>query len=179
MSTSNVAMLDDDQYNSVFICYAHQDNESPDPKQRWLDRFLQFIKPLVRQRDLRAWSDKELKIGNAWHSKIQKQLEEAKAIVLFVSPAFLESDYIVNNEMPILLKQAKNKGVPIFQIIVSPCLYEETRFLYPNPEIGPDIFSLHSLQAANSPSKTLIEMTEAEQDRVMLKVARSIWHAVS
>jgi len=176
---SQIVMLDDDdEDNSAFICYAHQDNDSSNLKERWLDRFLQFIKPMVRQKDLNVWSDRDLKIGDVWHKKIQKQLEAAKAIVLFVSPAFLESDYIVNNEMPVLLKQSKDRGVPIFQFIISPCLYEETRFLYPDPKKGPHTFTLHSIQAANPPSKTLIEMTEAEQNRIMLSVAKSMWVAL-
>ena len=176
--TDHMVMLDDEELNSAFICYAHQDNQSEDHQKRWLDRFLQIVRPMIRQEELNVWSDKELKIGDAWHSKIQKQLEKAKAIVLFVSPAFLESDYIANNEMPVLLKRANENGVPIFQLIISPCLYEETKFLYPDSENGPNEFRLHEIQAANSPSKTLIEMNEAEQSRVMLEVARSLWSAL-
>ena len=160
---------------AVFVCYAHRDNENEDVKKRWLDRFLEFVKPLVRQKDLRVWSDKEIKIGIDWDKAIKKQLENAKAVVLFVSPAFLASDYIANTELPILLKRAKDSGVSIFQLLISPCLYAETRFKYPDPRLGPEEFTLRSLQAANPPSRTLIEMPEAEQNRVFLDVAQSLW----
>jgi hypothetical protein len=170
-----VFMLDDIKAKkSLFICYARQDNEAPDLKDRWLDRFLQFIKPIVRQREINVWSDKEIKIGDNWHQKIKNQLDRANAVVLFVSPAFLESDYIANNELPVLLKRAKDKGIPIFQLLLSPCLDAETRFKYPDPRTGPEEFTFRSIQAANPPSKTLIEMTEAEQNRVMLSVARNL-----
>jgi TIR domain-containing protein len=164
---------------SVFICYAHEDNGSANPKECWLNRFLQIVKPLVRQQDLTVWSDRTIKIGDDWHVTIQKQLAVAKAVLLFVSPAFLASDYIANNELPVLLKRAKESGVPIFQLLISPCLYEETKFKYPDPKTGPEEFALSSLQAANAPSKTLIEMTEAEQNRVMLEVARALSNTLS
>jgi hypothetical protein len=159
---------------SIFICYANEDNESPNPKECWLNRFLQFVQPLIRQQDLNVWSDHEIKIGDNFHAVIQKQLAVARGVVLFVSPAFLASGYIANNELPVLLKRAKESGVPIFQFLISPCLYEETKFKYPDPKTGPDEFALSALQAANPPSRTLIEMTEAEQDRIMLKVARDL-----
>ncbi|MDX2214827.1 MAG: hypothetical protein SFY66_16180 [Oculatellaceae cyanobacterium bins.114] len=45
-----------------FICYAHQDNESPDPNRhrRWLDRLLGYLEPLNQQGKLQIWSDQQL-----------------------------------------------------------------------------------------------------------------------
>lgn len=156
------------------MSYAHADNESDDPKERWLDRFLQFLRPLVRQQDLTVWSDKDIKVGDRWHERIQAQLENARAVVLLVSPAFLASDYIANNELPVLLKNAADRGTVIVPIIISPCLYEETKFKYPDPRNGPNEFTLASIQSANPPSKTLVEMAEGEQNRVLLKVAKHL-----
>lgn len=165
---NSISMLHEKQTdNSIFICYARHDIH-------WLDKFLQFTKPIIRQQDLELWSDKEVRIGEVWHNRIQSKLEAAKAIVLFISPAFLASDYIANEEIPILLKKSKDNGVPIFQMIISPCLYEETQFLYPDTKTGPDSFTLSSIQSANPHTQTLLEMTEAEQNRVMLRVARHI-----
>jgi len=163
-----------DQNRALFMSYAHADNESDDPKERWLDRFLQLLKPLVRQQDLTVWSDKDIKIGDKWHERIQSQLENAKAVVVLVSPAFLASDYIANNELPVLLKNAADKGVAILPIIISPCLYEETKFKYPDPKKGPNEFTLASIHSANPPSRTLVEMDEGEQNRVLLKVAKQL-----
>lgn len=176
----NMATIHDRQLSrAVFISYAHADNESADPKQRWLDRFLQFLKPLVRQQDLTTWSDQDLKTGDDWHRRIQGQFAAAKATVLLVSPAFLASDYIANNELPVLLKNAADRGVKILPIIISPCLYEETQFKYPDPRNGPNLFSLASIQSANPPSKTLVEMDEGEQNRVLLKVAKQLAELLS
>jgi hypothetical protein len=54
---------------AVFISYAHADNESGTPKERWLDRFVEFLKPLVRQEDFTLCSDQEVKIGEDWQPR--------------------------------------------------------------------------------------------------------------
>lgn len=159
---------------AVFINYSHFDNEDNNPECRWLDRFLQMLKPLVSQEELTHWSDQQLKTGDDWHARIQAQLNVARAAVLLVSPAFLASDYIRSNELPVLLKNASEQGVKIFPIIVRPCLYDRAKFKYPDPHHGPAELKLSSIQAANPPSRALSEMSVGEQDRVLLKVASDL-----
>ena len=108
------------QCRAVFISYAHADNESPNRKERWLDRFIEFLKPLVRQEDFTLCSDQDIKIGQDWHQHVQAHLSGAKAVVLLISPAFLASDYIANSELPVILKNAADQGVRIFPILISP-----------------------------------------------------------
>jgi hypothetical protein len=91
---------------SVFICYAHADNENADSDKRWLDRFVKFLKPFVRQEEFTVASDQDLLIGDDWHQRIQSHLAGAEAAVLLVSPEFLASDCIANSEVPVLLKGA-------------------------------------------------------------------------
>jgi hypothetical protein len=159
---------------AVFICYAHADNRDENVKLRWLDRLLEFLHPLVRQHHLTTWSDRDVKIGERWHRRIQFQLEVSRAILLLISPAFLASEYIATSELPVLLKNAADRGSTILPLIISPCLYEEAIFKFPDPTVGPDILKLSSLQASNPPSRTLIEMSEAEQNRTLLRVARRL-----
>lgn len=158
----------------IFICYAHKDNESPDPSQRWLDRLLEQLEPLNLQEQAEIWSDKKLEIGDEWHEEIQSTLQQVKAAVLLVSPAFLASKYIRNSELPVLVKQAKERGVKILPIILRSCLFNETKFKYPDPKNGPEELSLGTLQVANSPTKPLNSMTEHEQDKVLLSVAQRL-----
>ena len=73
-----------------------------------------------------------------------------------------------------LLRNAKDKGVKIIPIILRPCLFEQSKFKYPDPNAGPEEFRLASLQAAGTPAKALSEMTEGEQDRVLVRVAESL-----
>jgi hypothetical protein len=162
------------QARAVFVSYAHADNQSSDPQKRWLDRFVEFLQPLVSQEDFSLCSDQDIKIGQNWHQHIQAHLNGAKAAVLLVSPAFLASSYIRNSELPVILKNAADKGVRIFPILIAPSLFTIAKYKYLDPKMGPQEFTLSSLQAANPPSRTLIEMTEGEQNRVLLKVAEQL-----
>jgi hypothetical protein len=159
---------------AVFISYAHADNQSSDPQKRWLDRFIEFLQPLVSQENFTLFSDQDIKIGDQWHEHIQANLNGAKAVVLLISPAFLASGYIRNSELPVILKNASAQGVRILPILISPSLFARAKYKYPDPKSGPEEFTLASLQAANAPSKTLIEMTEGEQNRILLEVAEQL-----
>jgi len=163
---------------AVFISYAHADNSGPGPAARWLDRLLLNLKPLAFEDLIAVATDRDIGLGDDWHARIQADLNRAGAAVLLVSPAFLASEYIRNNELPVLLHRAKTQGLRIVPVILRPCLYAETRFKYPDPETGPEGFSLASLQAAGSPAKVLNEMTEGEQDRALLSVAQALKHWV-
>ncbi|HEV2802458.1 MAG TPA: FxSxx-COOH system tetratricopeptide repeat protein [Pyrinomonadaceae bacterium] len=158
---------------TVFISYAHEDNDSPDPSKRWLNRLLQQLQPLVFQKQVRTWSDTAIETGERWHESIRTQLHNAKVAVLLVSPAFLASDYIRNTEIPLLLK-AQSRGVIILPIILRRCLFTATRFKYPDPINGPEEVSLSIFQSANSPDKPLNAMQEHEQDEVLVSVAERI-----
>lgn len=159
---------------SVFISYAHKDNQNSDASKCWLNRVLEILEPLIARNQIQVWADTDIEIGDDWHERIQTALQNAKAALLLVSPAYLASKYIHNSELPVLLKHAKNNGVIILPIILRPCLFQETKFKYPHPEDGPEEFSLSSLQAANSPTEPLNNMTEYQQDQVLLSVARRI-----
>jgi TIR domain len=136
-----------------------------------LNRFIEFLQPLVSQENFTLHSDQDIQIGDQWHEHIQANLNGAKAVVLFISPAFLASSYIRNSELPVILKNAADQGVRIFPILISPSVYKRAKYKYPDPKTGPEEFTLSSIQAANPPDRTLIEMTEGEQNRVLEKVA--------
>ena len=158
----------------IFISYSHKDNESLDPSKRWLDRVKEHLEPLVQQGKIAICSDQDVELGDDRHANIQKHLNGARAALLLVSPAFLASKYIRNNELPVLFRNAQQQGVTIIPIVLRPCLFAEIKFKYPDPTTGLEEFTLASLQAAGSPSKALSEMTEGDQDRALVKVAQRL-----
>lgn len=159
---------------TVFISYAHADNESDDPGRRWLNRLLEQLQPLVLQDRVRLFSDTEIEIGERWDDSIKAEVERARAAVLLVSPAFLASEYIRNSELPALLMNAEKKGCVVLPVVLRPCLFAETEFKYPDPARGPDRLSLSVFQSANPPDEPLNALEEHEQDAVLLSVARRI-----
>lgn len=159
---------------TVFISYAHSDNENSDPSKRWLNRLLEYLQPLVIQNRIRAWSDREIEVGEQWDKSIETQLLNAHAAVLLISPAFLGSKYIRNSELPALLMNAMNKGTAVLPVILRHSPFAETTFKYPHPAQGPNELSLSIFQSANPPHKPLNSMMEHEQDAVLLSVAQRI-----
>ncbi len=158
----------------IFISYAHRDNESPDPAKRWLDRLTEHLKPLAAQGLVAVWSDQRIQIGDSWQQHITAALTNARVAILLVSPAFLASDYIRNNELPLLFRRARDEGVTILPVILRPCLFSTTTFNFPDPLHGPERFSLADLQAANSPGKALSELDEPAQDRTLLALSQRV-----
>ena len=53
---------------------------------------------------------RDIKIGENWQDRIQAKLDSSLAVVLLISPAFLASDYVANNELPVLLKHAHDRN---------------------------------------------------------------------
>jgi hypothetical protein len=141
---------------SVFISYSHADSE-------WLQRVKVHLKPLERNSVIDIWEDTRIKTGDNWKNEIEKALDTSQAAILLVSADFLASDFIVENELPQLLKIAQEQGTRIFQVIISPCCFDETE-------------QLSQFQAVNSPSQTLIEMDRGNQERLLLQLAKDIIH---
>lgn len=139
---------------SVFISYSHADSA-------WLKRVKVHLKPLERNSLIEIWEDTRIKTGDNWKNEIVRALETSQAAVLLLSADFLASDFIIENELPPLLRKAQEDGTRIFQVLVSPCCFDESEHL-------------SQFQAINSPSKTLIEMTLGEQERLLLQLAKDI-----
>jgi uncharacterized protein YjbI with pentapeptide repeats len=78
-----------------FISYAHADAALK-------DALLQRLKPLLDiARDYRfiPWQDRDILVGSDWHAAIQDAIEACDFGLLLVSPQFLASRYITNEEL--------------------------------------------------------------------------------
>jgi hypothetical protein len=138
----------------IFVSYSHKDAA-------WLKHLLAHLGPLQREGRLSLWHDKQIRAGDIWRREIDAALKSAVAALLLVSVDFLNSDFIVNNELPQLLCAAENDGLKIFSLILTPCLFYETS-------------NLSRFQALNSPDKPLSALRKSARDRVLYEAAKQI-----
>jgi len=138
--------------DQVFISYSHKDKE-------WLERLQTVLKPLIR-RGVVVWDDTRIQTGRKWREDIKAALEAAKVAVLLVSPDFLASDFIAENELPPLLKASGADGLTIVWVPVRDSLYSETE--------------IADYQAAHDPARPLAALSQAEIDSALVEIGRKI-----
>lgn len=141
--------------NKIFISYSHQDKY-------WLDRIRTHLNVLKNSLNIKVdiWDDERLMTGDDWEEKINESLNNAGIAILVISTDFLASEFITRKEVPIILENAKKKGVKIMPIIVEPCLFTDS--------------VLSKYQAANPPSESLGSLQKAKAENYLLHLTKDI-----
>jgi hypothetical protein len=141
---------------ALFISFSRADMEETN----WLARLQMYLTPFRRNGAIDVWDDGRIKAGARWKEEIAKALESAAAAVLLVGPGFLASDFVMETEVPVLLRAATSRGLKLFPIVVGFCGYNHT--------------DLHSYQAFNSPDHPLESLSRSEQNRILNELAIAI-----
>jgi hypothetical protein len=144
--------------NQVFISYSHKD---PDIK----DELVVHLTPYIRRETFKVWSDSEIRPGDKWEQEINQNLASAKVAVLLVSPNFLASSFIADNELPPLLDAAEKEGLTIIWIPVSATAYKKTE--------------IAKYQAAHPPDKPLNGLNPADRDQAWVRICEAIEDAMN
>jgi hypothetical protein len=79
---------------------------------------------------------------------------------MLVSPAFLDSDYVRNDELPKMLRTAESEGLRIFWVPV----------VRTDPKANP----ITKFQAAHPPDKPLAELSQAEATKAFAAIAAKL-----
>lgn len=139
--------------HQIFISYSHKDS-------KWLEILHTSLKPLIPLIPCQIWDDTQIKAGENWREEIQKALVSAKIAVLLVSPNFLASDFILDEELPVLMNAAKSDGLIICWIAIRNCLYQFT--------------DIEHYQALNDPSNPLATLGLRARDDELVHICKQI-----
>ena len=143
--------------DQLFISYSHVDRG-------WVERLQTMIRPLVRSEALRLWDDSQIPAGAKWKVEIEKALASAKVALLLVSDDFLASEFVINKELPPLLRAAEAEGLCILWVCLGPCFYEAT--------------PIHEYQAVLPPGEPLEALSPVQQKAALKTIAGAIRDAL-
>jgi len=142
--------------SSAFISYSHKDA-------KWLDKLNVMLTPLTRN-GMPVWSDQKIKPGALWADELRRALADTKVAILLVSPDFLASKFIDENELPPLLAEAERGGLVILWIPIHFSNYKLTK--------------IKDYQAAWEPSQPLASLSEAKLNQALVSISETIAEAM-
>ena len=101
----------------VFVSYSHLDQE-------WLDKLRAVFAADIRNDRIGYWDDREIRPGDTWYEDIGKAIDHAKVALLLVSPNFLASRFIMDEELPRILNAVADDltivWIPLFGTFYGP-----------------------------------------------------------
>ena len=146
----------------IFISYAHLDEPDPPEQPRWLSFVMEFLRPGEKGRKYEVWMDRLMPGGADWNPEIEARIRSCDIFVLLVSTRSTGSDYIVDNEIPIIReRQRNNDGVYFY-----PLLLDWT------PKAGLEQVNDKNLRPRDA--KPFSSLTPSERSRAMSEAADEI-----
>lgn len=142
--------------NRVFCSYAHEDVE-------YFEQLGEHLSALRRTGDIQMWSDREIKGGDNWNSVISDALESSDAVLMLVSPSFINSDYIFDVEMKRALELAETGQTIALPILIRRCPWEEMPFAH-----------LQMMPNDTSPILPIANRSPAGRDDAWCAVAKTV-----
>jgi hypothetical protein len=140
----------------IFISYSHKD-------EKYKDELVKMLRPLEDQRILEIWQDREIQPGEEWSKSIKNAMNTCDIALLLISVDFLASRFILEEEIPTLLRRRLRDGLRVVPIIIRPCLWQSVPVLA-------------ELQALPKDGKPIVSFASAgaRRDRVWTEVALAI-----
>jgi hypothetical protein len=138
---------------SVFVSYAHQDKD-------WHRRLIQMLGPLKTRYVHAIWHDLLLQPGVDWSKEIDTSLDAARIVVLMVTPAFLDSQFIQTRELAPVLAAVAAGEKTLLWVYVSTCAYDDA--------------GIGKYQAAHDITEPLDALSPADQNKQLKRVYDSL-----
>jgi len=92
-----------------FVSYAHKNLALADA---FTDQLLELLGP-SKKFEYELWKDSALVIGEGWKEQILAAKDECDFGLLLLSPAFLNSDFIVDQELPRFVGDKRAPSIPV------------------------------------------------------------------
>jgi hypothetical protein len=146
----------------VFISYAREDSES-------LEALRRFLKPLEKpdpetgRRGVRVFADVAIQPSEHWRERIRQEIAAADAAVLLITQDFVASDFVMNEEIPLILDAHRERGMKVFCVAVGVAYGFSA--------------ALRELQWIGQPERPVNQLSASQQDEVWRLVAIEVARA--
>ena len=137
----------------LFISYSHRD-------ETWKDSAVRQLAVLATE-GLAVWEDRQIAAGDGWQEEIGHAIDECDAALLLVSAHFLNSPFVLGEEVPRLLQRRQGQCIRVIPVILSPCRW--TRIPW-----------LKQIQARPKDGRPLSGMSEHEAEAALSALAGEI-----
>ena len=141
---------------NIFISYAHEDVE-------WAQKIQKSLSMVARKNGSKIWIDRMLRTGDYWEQGIYSEIEQATIAILVMSNDFLNSEFILKNELPRIFAEKERRYLRVFPIMARSCPYD----LHEN---------LAKFQFFNDPERPLSSLQGWEVDKELTRLARELAH---
>ena len=118
---------------------------------------------LKRRGIVDAWEDRRIDAGDEWNKSIQEAINDCDLALLLVSPDYVASRFIQEDEQPKLLQRRQEIQLRVMPIIVRPCLWQSEPVL-------------KDLQALPRDNKAVVTFSKenGDRDQVWTDIATAI-----
>ncbi|MEM7042238.1 MAG: TIR domain-containing protein [Pseudomonadota bacterium] len=147
-------MPDDAPRPLIFISYSHEDDEAK-------DFVASHIGVLEQIGDVERWDDSRIGLGDTWSKEIDDKLQRCWVAILLISKDFLDSEFCMQKEVPVLLERRRSAGMMIAPILLADCAWDLVPWL-------------EAIQMLPSRGAPLLTLDEHGQNKEMTAVVRRI-----
>jgi hypothetical protein len=92
----------------IFISYSHRGN-GPARK----TALLRALQGFERQHLLDVREDGKIRVSSYWEDDIEKAMDEARVAVVLLAREALESEFILDKELPLLRDRQRDASLPV------------------------------------------------------------------
>jgi internalin A len=145
----------------LFISYSSKQSD-------FMRRFEVHLAPLVQNGQVDIWHDRMISAGSAWNPAIQQKLETSDIVVFLLSPDFLNTPYVVQEEIPKALQMHKEGKTKIFPVELIPCGWGRL----------PMLSDLQIVSDSKSGEKQILTVGEADNGVVWEKIINELLEVI-
>lgn len=156
----------------IFFSFAHTD-------EKLMNRVRQQLVIHERNGRITKWHDRMIPAGDEWKKHIDARLQRAKIILLFISPAFIDSRYCYEVEGKVALQRHRSGKARVVPVILRPCAWQEAPFgkLQAVPRDGRAIATFKNrdeacLNAATEIMKVVDELVSADSEKSRMSIGK-------